>query len=83
MFKTLPESLHTSNGDYFLQECECDPESNFKGWWWAKYQPKGLSMPAEATNGYSWYYLTAMEPTKEEAERELLTKLNHCIKIED
>ena len=80
---SLPQTIRTNGKTYELMSEECHDSKLFKGWWSFKYVDKtdNPDMPIQAADKSSIYYLCAMEPSKEEAENDMLTRLNDMIEI--
>ena len=71
-----------SDGTTYVLHVEQYNDKLFKGWWSYIYREKGKdSLPPEATDGKSIYYLCAMAPTKQEAEDDILERINTMKKI--
>lgn len=72
----LPDILETDGNKYPLSSYKSEEDDGFFGWWCFQYVGHN-GMPIEAHDGNSWYYLTAFEPTYEEAYADLLERITN------
>lgn len=86
-YSQLPNILYDNGKEYFLVSRSMSDDPTFKGWWcfqYSKHENPDLysaDFPPEATDGSSIYYLISVAPSKKEAEKDLLEKLNNMTKI--
>lgn len=83
-YSQLPPTIYENGKIYFLISRELNDSSlGMKGWWSFEYSESNdeVTFPAEATDGWSIYYLISVEKTKKEAQNSLLEKLNETKEI--
>lgn len=83
-YSQLPPTIYENGKIYFLISRELNDSSlGMKGWWSFEYSESNdeVTFPAEATDGWSIYYLISVEETKEKAKQLLLEKLNETKEI--
>ena len=83
-YSQLPSTIYENGKIYFLISRELNDSSlGMKGWWSFEYSESNdeVTFPAEATDGWSTYYLISVEKTKKEAQNSLLEKLNETKEI--
>lgn len=81
MTDKLPTSLTIDGVDYHLMEtCTSEHDKHFPNWWSFEYRRyDGKSLPPEVHSKTEWYYLCSIAPTKEEAYKQLLEKVNNMV----
>lgn len=77
-YNKIPKSIVVNNKKYVFNEWDVDEEgSPIDCWHVMIFEPEdnrdGDNMPPD----YGGYYLCTAMPTREEAEKEMLNKLNH------
>lgn len=83
----LPQVLYENGKTYFLLSRKLSGDKIINGWWCFQYSEYAdenyysCSFPPEATDGNSIYYLIACAPSKKEAEKDLLERVNKMTKI--
>ena len=83
-YSQLPPTIYENGKIYFLISRELNDSSlGMNGWWSFEYSESNdeVTLPAEATDGWSIYYLISVEKTKKEAQNSLLEKLNETKEI--
>lgn len=82
-YDIAPQEIKISGKTYSLI-VEEHSDQMFKGWWSYTYTEKGKGrnvLPPEVTDGKEIFYLCSMAPKKQEAEEDILKKINTVKKV--
>ena len=85
-YRQLPQILYENGKEYYLDSGKLSDDEVFKGWWCCQYTESlkdcaSVHFPPEATDGKGFYYLISCGPSKKDAEKDLLDRINRMTKI--